>query len=132
MPTPFTLAGTLQVPPDAGQPNAPISFGVSGQFNSNLETVLTLLGTGTKELDLGTIPDAGLRGLLIKVDATGPTPGTPPNPVLIRLNGAGAAGEEEISPGGFKALGSPNPVAGITTITIIYTSDVRVRVWAYG
>lgn len=133
MSTPFTISGKLEVPPDAGQPNAPIPFGLSSNYDSALNGVeFTFLGSGTKAIDLGTIPSAGLKGLLIKVDAAGPTPGVTPAPIFVRLNGASATGQEEISPGGFKAMMSPNPSAGITALTIVYASDVRVRIWAYG
>lgn len=133
MGTPFTFSGTLSYPPDQGVPAVPLPFGANGQFDSGAAGMpLTLTGSGTKDVDLGTIPGAGLKALLIEVDLASPTPGSTPAPIFVRLNGAGAAGQTEISPGGFMALGSPTPAAGITAITIAYASDVRVWIRALG
>ena len=127
MATPFTFQGTLSLPPDNSLPQDPIPFGVSAQFSSKAEFILQLVGAGSKVIDLGTLAPPGAKGYLIKAD-----PGSTVLPITVRLNGAGAAGEEEISAGGFKAVGSPNPVAGVTSLEILYSSNVTVRIWVLG
>lgn len=129
MPTPFAFQGTLQLPPDSSLPQDPIGFGMSAQFTSKAEYILQLTGSGTKTLDLGTLGSPGAKGYLIKVEAT---PSVGALPITVRLNGAGAPGEEEIAPGGFKAVGNPSPVSGVTQITIVWQSDCRVSIWVLG
>ena len=124
MTTPFAFAGSFQLPPDSGSPADPIAFNMSSQFDSLNEQVLNLTGSGTKVIPFGTVPAAGLKGLLLKVDAN-PT-GTP---VTVAINGGTPF---EVSPGGFVALGSPAPVAGVTAISVTHTSANKVRVWALG
>ncbi len=63
----------------------------------------------------------------MKVD---PTSDPTVMPVHVRVNGQAIG--EEIAPGGFKALGSPQPVAGITAVSIVHTSSNTVRIWALG
>lgn len=123
--TPFAFAGTFQLPADAGLAADPISINMTGQYGSENRQVLDLVGTGTASIPFGTAPSAGLKGLLIKVDAN-PTSA----PVLVTINGS--ADPIEISPGGFIAVGSPTPGAGITSISIAYTTANKVRVWALG
>jgi len=125
--TPFSFTGALQVPGDRGLPQDPIPLNMSSSFTSANEQVLNLTSAGTMTLPMGTVGDAGLKGLLIKVDpnADGST-----EPVYVKIN-AETTGEE-ISPGGFKANGNPVPVAGITSITITWTTPNVVRVWALG
>jgi hypothetical protein len=123
--TPFAFSGTLQLPSDPTLPQDPIPFGLAAQFSSENKQVLNLTGSGSKSIPFGTVGSAGLNGLLIKVDAN-----TAAAPILVTINGSSAP--VEISPGGFMALGSPNPAAGITSITIAFTSVNVVRIWGLG
>ncbi len=129
MGTPFVVNGSLSFPPAPGVPSLPIPFTFSGQFNNDANSILTLIGTGTQVVSLGTVPSTGLLVLLVMVDAVSPTtPGVAPSPVLVKINSS--VTPEEISAGGVKLLINPAPVAGITSLSITYSSDVRVRVWA--
>lgn len=122
---PFTVELTLSIPPDAGQDLAPVQYSYSGTVNSAVEYKLDLTGSGTKTLDFGTAPAAGAKFILVKVE---PAQGVAP--VLVRPNGGTVA--EEVSSGGAKMLCSPAPSAGITSMTLEYTSDATVRVWVLG
>lgn len=124
--TPFTLEAKLLLPPDVGLPPDPIVLSVAMQFDSEADFVFKLTGSGIKAVDLGSIADPGIKGLLIKVD-TNPTSA----PVLVKINGSSTGGIE-ISPGGGLSYASPNPLAGITQLDIVYTTAVTVRVWALG
>lgn len=125
MSTPFSFAGTFQLPADTGLEPDPIAMSMSGQFDSENKQVLNLSGTGSVSVPFGTAPVAGLKGLLIKVDANATGA-----PVLVTINGGNTP--VEVSPGGFLALGSPIPGAGITSIDIAYTTANKVRIWALG
>jgi len=127
MATPLTLSGELQVPPDQGQPNAPIPFSVSTSFDSKVDDELNLSGAGSKVIDFGTIASPGAKIVLIEVD-----PSATASPIQIRVNGGGASGQTELSPGGFWAYASPTPLAGITALEIIFITNVKVRVRAFG
>jgi hypothetical protein len=125
MSAPFAFAGSFQLPGDQGLPPDQIAINMSSTFDSENKQVLNLSGSGTKTIPFGTVGLAGLKGLLIKVDAN-------PNgqPVLITVN-AGTA-PIEVSPGGFIAVGSPSPAAGITSLSVTWTSAAIVRIWALG
>lgn len=123
--TPFAFNGTLQIPGDASLPPDPIPFNMSSQFGSENKQVLNLTGSGTKSIPFGTVGSAGLNGLLLKVD-----PNPTGQPILVTVN-AGSA-PVEVSPGGFLALGSPTPVAGVTAISIQWSSNNIVRIWGLG
>ena len=125
MSSPFSFAGSFQLPADVGLEPDAIAISTAGIFDSEAKQVLRLVGSGTAIVPLGTTPVAGLKGLLIKVDAN-PTGA----PILVTLNGG--TQPTEIAPGGFLAMGSPSPVAGITSVSISYTSTNKVRIWAIG
>ncbi len=128
MTVPFSFTGTLAFPPDAGQPNVNVPLAFSSQFDSaDPGQILKLTGAGTKTLDLSTVPAAGVKYLLIKLDG-----GQGVVPVNVRFNGGGSSGQVEISPGGFVMIGSPAPTTGITAADVVYTSAATVRVWAFG
>ena len=127
MSTPFSFTGALQLPGDKGLPQDPIPMNMSSNFTSSNEQVLNLTGAGTITIPMGTVGGAGLKGLLIKVD---PTTAVSPAPVYAKINGN--TGGEEISPGGFMASANPVPTAGITSLTLTWTTDNVVRVWALG
>lgn len=125
MPTPFGFHGHLQLPGDVGLAPTAIPMMMASHFSAELVAVYPLQGAGTLQVPLGAIGAAGLKGLLVKVD---PTSDPTVTPVHVRVNGQSIG--EEIAPGGFKALGSPQPVAGITALSIVHTSSNTVRIWA--
>lgn len=122
---PFTVELTVNLPSDDGQDLAPIQYSFSGSVNSAVEYKLDLVGSGTKTLDFGTAPAAGAKFILVKVEL-----GQGVAPVMVRPNGGTVA--EEVSAGGAKMLCSPSPVAGITSMTLEYTTNASVRVWVLG
>ena len=97
---------------------------------------LELTGAQTYVIDLAMMPAAGLRGLLVvleSLDAAG-------SPVTAPITVQWSRGEEihdiEVSATateiGFISLGSPDPTAGITGLSIITTASCVVRVTACG
>jgi hypothetical protein len=123
---PYTLNGTLTLPQDVGQPNANQVFGASGNFSSKVDGTLILVGSGTKSIDLGSIPGAGAKAVMLKVDA-----GVGLSPIMVKVNGS-STGQLEIAPGGFVVISDPSPVAGITSLDVVYTSNATVRFTVLG
>ena len=126
MVTPFTVNGSLQIPPDPGQPVAPIPFALSGQFDAKVCMELNLVGGGTHVVCFGTIAAPGAKVILIEVDADPAAA-----PIHVQNNG-GAAGQIEIAPGGFIIFGNPAPVAGSTTMSIVHTTNNKVHIRILG
>src|SRR3972149_7991488 len=104
MATPFTLQGSLVLPPDTGQPNCTIPFALASAFDGEQHYILNLLGAGTKTIDFGTVVSPGLKAFLLEVD-----PSATAAPINVRINGGGAVGQWEVSAGGFLACGRPGP-----------------------
>jgi hypothetical protein len=125
MATPFTLSGELLLPIDPGQPNSPIPFSVTDSFTARADLELNYTGSATETVNLGTPEVEGLKVLVIELDAD-PVAA----PIKLRFNGGDAAGALEVSPGGFAVLGSPTPVAGVVSLTVTHTTDVKVRLRA--
>lgn len=121
----FMLTGQLQAPPDEGAAPAAVAFGITGNYQSEEGGRLALSGAGTKVVSFGSVPAAGAKAVLVEFLQT-----TGAAPVQLRLNGGSE--DIELSPGGFFALGSPNPVDGITELSIVYTTDVTLRVKLLG
>lgn len=126
MAIPFSLQAILNFPGGPGLPNDPISASVSSSFESQAEFRLSLTGSGSHTMDLGTLGAPGVKGLLVMVESS-----TTAAPVTVLLNGS-VTGGTEISPGGFLLVGNPSPVAGITGVELVHTTAVTVRVWALG
>ena len=125
--TPFTFAGALRYPPNGGEAVADRPYSVQSSFDSNADYRLVLPGAGTISVSFGTIAAAGVKALLVEVEAdTSPTAA----PVNFVING----GDEpiEISPGGFLAFSSPKPVAGITSLDVTATAAAVVKIWLLG
>lgn len=124
--TPFSIAAQLLLPSDPSLPPSPIPFAGQSNFSNLADVVLSLTGSGTKTVPLGSIPTAGVIGLLIKVDpiATGPAP------IYLTINGGNQP--LEISPGGGLLYFNPNPTAGITAMSVAFTVNCTVRIWAVG
>lgn len=122
---PFNILGQLLSPPDENAVQAAIAFGVQGQAQSEEGGRLNLVGTGTKVVAFGSVGSPGAKAILIEY-----LPSALGAPISLTFNGGSTP--LEISPGGFIAVGSPVPVAGVTSISIAYTSDCQVRVKLLG
>lgn len=129
MSMPFAFAGTLQVPPDNSLPQDPIPFNASGSFDSASEGILNFpSGSATVVVSMGTLPAAGAKGIFIRYDAADNAVGAPP--VQIVLNSGSAP--IELTLGGFIAITSPSPVAGITAVSVTRTAAAKLRFWFLG
>jgi hypothetical protein len=122
MSTAFSISGTLNYPPDDGQPVASRPYSQSGNFDSKLELDLVLTGAGTHVVGMGTV--AAVKGMLIEVTPTSQAS------VSIKINGGDD--EWEVSPGGFIAYSNPTPDEAIEDISIVYAADCRVQLRALG
>lgn len=122
MATPFSIQGTLVYPPDSGQPAATRAFSNSGAFSSKQESDLVLTGSGTKVVSFGTV--AAAKGLLVELDATALAP------VNLLINSS--VTPIELAPGGFLAISSPAPTAGITALSVVYTLDATLSIRILG
>ena len=128
MAAPFTFTGALLFPADPGANPTPISANLAASFNQLVADTESLIGSGTKTIDLSALnAGAGASFVLVKVDAQ-----STPQTVNLRWNGGSSTGEQEVSTGGFFVVGSPNPQAGLTSLVIVWTAPVTVRVWALG
>lgn len=127
MATPFSTSGSLAYPPETGMQPVQLPFGGAGSFESKVEAEYNIPSAGTIDVDFGTLAAPGAKGFLLEVDAN--STGLPIN---VRFNGAGAAGQMEVSPGGHVSYFSPLPATGITAISIVSTSPNRVRVRVLG
>jgi hypothetical protein len=125
MSTPFELSGLLNLPGTPGLPPDHIPFGVSNQYGSKSDFEFELTGTGTKTVNFGTMPAAGVKGLLVVYEQSTSSP-------IILLTVNGGSSPIELSSGGFLALGSPTPATGVTSLSIAYTGAGRVRIWLLG
>lgn len=124
MAIPFSAQAVLNLPGGPALPNDPVQAQVSQTFESQVELRLSLTGSGTKAVDMGSIGSPGIKLLFVMVEASSTAA-----PVSVRLNGSGTGGAE-VSAGGFMMVGSPSPVTGITQIDLVYTTSVTVRLWA--
>jgi len=127
MGTPFSFQGSLSFPPDASVPPELVGVVFSAQYDQFNWSVMKLTGAGTKVVPFGNIGAPGVKAALIKVD-----PDPLAAPVSLQWNGGGAPGQQEVAPGGFLMLGSANPVSGLTSLSIVYTTAVTVRVLLLG
>lgn len=122
MATAFALAGSLDYPPDDGQPVGKRVFSQSGSFDSKSEVDLILTGTGTHEVGFGTV--VGAKAILLEVASSSLAS------VNVRFNGG--TDDVEIAPGGFFAYSNPVPDSGIESMSIVYTMDARVQLRILG
>lgn len=120
---PFVLQGTLSYPPDVGQQPVGIPFALSGSYNTLADLRLEMTGPVTEVVPFGSVD--GVKVMLIEYEVT---PGAAP----IQLNVNSGTDDIELTPGGFWAYGNPNPVAGITALSIVCTADAVVRVRLLG
>lgn len=120
---PFTVQGTLVIPPDEGATPISIPFGLSGSFTSVLDTRLALVGADTTVVPFGSVTNAKL--LLVEYEAA---QGAAPVNLLVN----GGTDDLELSPGGFLLLASPTPQAGWAGLSIVRTTDAVIRVRLLG
>jgi len=124
--TPTQVECLLKLPGDTGLALDSIPFSFSSTYTQKSEFDSQLTGSGTFAVPFGTVVSPGAKVVAIKVDAGATAP------VNARFNGGGASGQVEIAAGGFIILTAPSPTAGITSIDIVYTADVRLRGWILG
>jgi hypothetical protein len=90
-----------------------------------MSMTLELTGAGTFDVPFGSSPDEGALGVIVAHD---PISGAAP--IILKYNGA--AQGKELSAGGFDICFNPVPSAGITALTITYSTNVKVRVSIFG
>lgn len=128
MPTPLTITATMVTPPLDGQPDCPFPVAFMSQYDHLVRERLTLTGSGTKAVDFGSLTGVGAKAVIITVDTDASPAALPVNVVLN-----GGVTNIEVSRGGFLLYGSPVPTAsGITSLSIVYTSAVKLHVWIFG
>jgi hypothetical protein len=120
---PFVVQGTLVYPPDEGQQQVSLPFGLSGAFTSVLDTRLVLAGAGTTLVPFGSVVNAKL--LLVEVELAQAAA-----PVNLHVNGG--TDDLELSPGGLLLMASPSPTDGWARLEIVRTTDAVVRVRLLG
>lgn len=125
MPTPFTLAATLGLPGTPGLASSALPFLFSGDYENKADFEYKWTGSGSQAVNLGSLPAAGAKGMLIYYE-----PSSSSAPVALSFNSS--ATPIELSAGGFIAMASPVPVAGITALTITRTTSGRLRIWLLG
>jgi len=124
--TPFSFEGTLSSPEVRECRGEPVPFIGHSAYESQVSYVLDLPPTsGAQVLDFGTISKGGAKMIAVQYD-----PRIGASPIHIVINDG--ADSYELSPGGFIVYFSPNPVAGITAISITHSTSGRVRVWIMG
>lgn len=125
MSTPFSISGALSYPADAPLPADPIPLTASGSFDSEASAVYKFSAAGTKAVDMGTLPAAGAKGLLVKVDAQ-------LEAVTVDLTVNGGDEPLQLSAGGMLLYFNPSPVEGITSLSLAYGGACTVRIWVLG
>lgn len=123
-------------------PTATLGFNLSAPLDSGAVSLthsqatalgrLEFAGAATHVIDLAAMPAAGLRGLLIVVEATDADGAAVTAPISIHWTSNSIAKVEELSPGGAFLLASPSPTNGITALSIVATATCVVRVYAMG
>ena len=121
----IVIQGTVQFPPDEGQPAVPVPFGLSSSYSSVVDSKLVMVGSGSQVVPFGTVGSPGAKAMLVEYEQQVGAP-----PVQLRINGG--SDNLELSPGGFICLGSPAPAVGITSLTIVRTADATIRVRLFG
>jgi hypothetical protein len=123
---PFTISASIDYPPDDGQPVATRGSSVSGSYESKEEKTYKLEGTGTQDVDFGTVALA--KAIFVEVDADSSVAA---QPITLSINGG--TDVWQIAPGGFLAYANPSPIAGgISSAQIAYTTAARVHVRVVG
>lgn len=124
MGTPFVLESTLQLPGAPGLELDSIAARLEASYDSKAEFEFKFPSSaGSQSVNFGTLPAGGAKAVFVHYELATAAP-----VVLVTVGGSTV----ELSSGGFLALGSPSPSAGITTMSIAYTGAGRVRVWLLG
>lgn len=123
MATSVSASAQLALPGSTGLTAQSIPFTFSGTYTSKTELDITLTGTGTY-----VVPFAGVtKARVVVVHHVAPESGTP-EVVALRLNGS-TDDSIELSPGGWSFSVNPVPDTGVTALSIVHTTDVRVLIW---
>ena len=125
---PVQFTGEFCLAADQSLPQDPIPFAFAGQFTALVSVVLDPNGAGSVAIPFGTLVSPGAIGLLIRYDAPNQADAAP---VYLAINGA-SDGLLEFTPGSFMAYFDADPVLGITSASIAYTSACTLRVWVLG
>ena len=120
--SPFVIQGTVSYPPDQGQQQVSLPFGLSNQFVSLQDSRLVMTGVGTQDVPFGSIENAKM--LLVEYEAGGTA--------SVQLHINGSTDGIEMQPDGVLLYGNPNPQAGISELSIERTADATVRVRILG
>lgn len=121
----LVIQGSVQFPPDEGQPAASAPFGFSGAYTSIADTKLVMVGSGSQAVPFGTVGSPGAKAMIVEFEAVQGAAA-----VQLRINGG--TDSLELSPGGFLVYASPTPAVGITALTILRTTDATIRVRLFG
>jgi hypothetical protein len=122
---PYTLAASLSLPPDVGQPLEVLDYSFTGSASNAVRHKLDLTGSGTHVVGFGAIPAAGAKVIFLEYDNLAPG-----NLVInLVINGGDPI---PVSPGGFFAYSNPTPASGVTSLSIVYTAACTVRVTLLG
>ncbi len=128
MSLPLVIEATLRTPPVEGQADCPFPLAFTTQYDHLVKNRYTFTGAGTKAVDFGSLSAIGAKAIAVTVD---PDASLAAQPVHVTVNGG--TDVMEVAPGGFLLFGSPKPTAaGITSLSIAYTSSVKMYVWIFG
>lgn len=121
----LVIQGTVTFPPDEGQAGVAVQFGLSTNYQPVIDSRLVMVGSGSQAVPFGSVIAPGAKAALIEYENV-------PGAAVIKLRFNGGTDDFELSPGGFLLWGSPNPATGITSMTIVHTTDAVVRVRLFG
>jgi len=126
-PTPISFTGQLLIPADPSLSPDQVPFNSAANvISSQPGQLLNLITSGTEVVPFGTTGSPGAKLVAVRYDAQ-----TGAAPVLLHFNGD-STHPIELTPGGFIILMSPNPAAGITSLSIDFTASCQLRVWIAG
>lgn len=118
---PFSLLAKLLFATDDGKPQVEHTAQGDGQFTTLAAGTLTVLGASTTPVPFGTTPAAGAKAVQLEYLADAVNL----QPIQVTFNGG--TDQMEISPGGSITYHNPNPVAGLTGMTLAHTTNGTVN-----
>lgn len=127
---PFTINGSLSFPPDEGQQQVAVPFGLAGNYKAITDMRLTLSGSGTQVVPFASVGSPGAKVVLVEYELPVGAAAQTAQPIQLHLNGGSE--DIELSPGGFLIMGNPAPAVGITSLSLDYSSEATVRVRLMG
>jgi len=122
---PLVVQGTVQFPPDEGQQPVPVAFGYTGQYTQVIDARLSMVGAGSTSVPFGSIGAPGVKTVLLEYEADPAAA-----PITVKFNGS--TDGIELQPGGILLYTNPLPSTGITSISLVRTSDAVVRARLFG